>query len=196
MRKRADVNAILAAALSVFSEFGFGKTTLSDVAGKAGMTQSNLYLYFTNKSDLYNKTAIYALSKWQAHVAAAMEGEKEVRTRFLVMCKSAVGYLEKDAELRNLLIKDPDIFPLFPENDPYEAVNHASVAMLENILAQGIAEKKFRPVPVKRTAEDLFLIYKMLVIRAYLHAEGGLSAETAENTLNLLANGLFASPEK
>lgn len=190
MRKRADINGILEAALDVFSRYGFRKATLEEVAELAGMTKSNLYLYFTNKNDLYDKTVFYALGKWQAHVAAAMAGEHDVEARFLTMCRSAIGYLEKDLALRSLLIKDPDIFPLFPEKDPYEQVNRASVAILEQILSEGAAEKKFRPVPINRTAEDLFLIYKMLVIRALTH--GGLATETAENTLMLLTKGLFA----
>jgi hypothetical protein len=39
------------------------------------------------------------------------------------MCRKAVDYLAQDDDLRRLLVRDPDIFPMFPQNDPFADVN-------------------------------------------------------------------------
>lgn len=44
--------AILEAALDVFSEKGFAKTTFDEIALKAGFTKGAIYWYFRNKADL------------------------------------------------------------------------------------------------------------------------------------------------
>lgn len=44
--------AILEAAESLFRSFGFGKTTMADIAKGCGMSPANLYRYFTNKADI------------------------------------------------------------------------------------------------------------------------------------------------
>jgi AcrR family transcriptional regulator len=44
---------ILAAALAVFSELGFGRATLNDVAERAGVTKGAVYHYFESKEQLF-----------------------------------------------------------------------------------------------------------------------------------------------
>jgi len=44
---------IFEAALKVFSDKGFDKTTLEDVADKVGLSKPAIYLYFKNKEDLF-----------------------------------------------------------------------------------------------------------------------------------------------
>ncbi len=45
---------ILDAALKKFAEKGFKDTTMADIAGKAGLSVGNLYLYYKNKTALFN----------------------------------------------------------------------------------------------------------------------------------------------
>ncbi|MCB1660881.1 MAG: TetR family transcriptional regulator, partial [Pseudomonadales bacterium] len=44
---------ILAAAMSVFSQKGWQKTSLDEVAAAAGMTKGAIYWHFRNKNDLF-----------------------------------------------------------------------------------------------------------------------------------------------
>ena len=48
---------ILAAAYARFQRFGFGKTTMAEIAGDCGMSAANLYRYFENKEDIGVHTA-------------------------------------------------------------------------------------------------------------------------------------------
>src|ERR1700744_5848322 len=52
-RKDARPAEIIEAALSVFAENGFAAAKLEDIARRAGIAKSSLYLYFETKEDLF-----------------------------------------------------------------------------------------------------------------------------------------------
>jgi AcrR family transcriptional regulator len=192
MKPRENIETIYQTALEVFAQYGFSKATMEDIAGRLSMTKGNLYLYAKNKQDLYHKTAAYALLKWQARVAEAVAGKSDVKEKFLTMCAKSVEYLAKDKHLRNLLLRDPDIFPMFPVKDPFEGINRNSVEMIKSILRQGIAEGVFRPFDVDRISEVIFMIYKMFVIRMYIKTDDHMLHKMFEDTVDLCTRGLFA----
>ena len=191
MKPREDIATIYQVALAAFAEFGYRKTTMDDVAGRLHMTKGNLYLYVKNKKDLYHQTVSHALLKWQSKVLEAVERQKDVKRKFFTMCFKAVEYLAEDNELRQVLVRDPDIFPMFPVKDPFHEINRNSVALIKSILNQGIAEKVFRPVEPERISEVIFMVYKMFIIRMYIKTEEKQIHEMFEDTVDLFSLGLF-----
>lgn len=191
MRKKENIETIYMAALKTFARFGYQKTTVEDIAKTINMTKGNLYLYVKNKKDLYRGTVAWALQNWQLRVAAAVDRETDARRRFEVMCFKAVEYLSSDQYFRQVLIHDPDIFPMFPQKDPFEEINRNSVMMIKNILEQGIKEKVFRKVDVGRVSEIIFLIYKMFIIRTYIKNETDFMQQVFAETVELVTHGLF-----
>ena len=191
MRKKEKIETIYKAALKVFADFGYKKATVEDIAGQLNMTKGNLYLYVKSKKELYRETVSWALQKWQMRVGEAIEKEVDVKNRFHVMCFKAVEYLSRDDHFRRVLIHDPDIFPMFPERDPFQEINRNSVLMIKNILEQGIREKKFRDVDTERVSEILFLIYKMFIIRTYIKNKDSVMQQVFAETVELLTLGLY-----
>ena len=191
MKPRENVETIYQVALAAFAEFGYRKTTMDDVAGRLHMTKGNLYLYVKNKKDLYHQTVSHALLKWQSKVLEAVERQKDVKRKFFTICFKAVEYLAQDAELRQVLVRDPDIFPMFPLKDPFHEINRNSVELIKSILKQGIAEKVFRPVDPERISEVIFMVYKMFIIRMYIKTEKQQIHEMFEDTVDLFSLGLF-----
>lgn len=191
MRKKEDIETIYKGALPVFGRFGYAKTTMEAVADALGMTKGNLYLYVKNKKELYRETVAWALRSWQNRVREAVEREKEARLRFQVMCTKAVEYLAGDTDFKHILQHDPDIFPMFGDNDPFEAINAESTAMIRNILEQGVREKTFRPVNTDGMAQVLFMIYKMFIIRWYIQGKDTGREIIFKETMDLMTHGLF-----
>ena len=191
MKQKIGSATLYTAALSTFAEYGYKKTTMEDIAGRLGMTKGNLYRYCKNKQDLYHHTVSHALLRWQDYVAEAVAGEDDARRQFMVMCARAIEYLSLDSDFRNVLIRDPDIFPLFPAADPFEEINRKSLSMAKAVLKNGIAQKGFRDIDPDATAEVLFSIYKMMIIRLYIHTDEKTILETVRQAIDLLANGLF-----
>ena len=55
---------ILAAALEIFSSYGFRGTTLDQIADKAGLSKPNLLYYFASKEEIYRSLLTSLLTRW------------------------------------------------------------------------------------------------------------------------------------
>ena len=51
--------AVFDAALEVFSQYGFRRTSMGDIAEAAGISRPALYLMFDNKEDLFRQLAVF-----------------------------------------------------------------------------------------------------------------------------------------
>ena len=193
MRPKIPIEEIYNAALQVFAEFGYKKATVEDIAVKLDMTKGNLYFYAKNKKDLYEKTVSYALVNWQTLVRNEILKETSVKKQLLIMCQKAIDYLDEAHELRSILKRDPEIFPMFPASDPYEKINNHSIQMIRVILEKGISEKIFRPVNAERISTVIFSIYKMFIIRTYIqdNADKENIRGLFDETMDLATKGLF-----
>lgn len=71
-------NRILDAAVGLFVHYGYDKTTVNDIARKAGVSQGTIYLHFESKNDLLEKLILretqgYA-EEWLARIDADPDG--------------------------------------------------------------------------------------------------------------------------
>ncbi|GGQ82970.1 TetR/AcrR family transcriptional regulator [Couchioplanes azureus] len=72
---------ILDAALTVFCQYGYGKTTMQDVARAAGMSRAALYLHFRTKEDLFRAGSRRAHARALDRADAALEAPGDVVSR-------------------------------------------------------------------------------------------------------------------
>jgi AcrR family transcriptional regulator len=70
-RKEARPQELLSAAVELFVERGFASTRLEDVAKRAGVSKGTLYLYYTNKEDLFKAVVRRPKSRWPSSKATA-----------------------------------------------------------------------------------------------------------------------------
>jgi len=190
MKRASREGKIFDAALKLFAQYGYKKTTLEDVAGECGMTPGNIYFYVKNKKDLYEKTVRNALDRWRASVAGAVANEKSAPEKFAVMARRSFEYLSDRGDITAILSRDPDIFTLSPGEDRFRDINEGAMRIMEDILAQGVREKSFHKMNVGHAAEFLFSVYIMFLIRAYVKKEGENVKRTFQEGLGLILRGL------
>lgn len=190
-KKQSKLHHIYDAALKTFARFGYKKATVEDIAAAAGMTKGNLYLYVKDKRDLYEKSVAHGLLKWQGRVREEVSREEDVEKQFLILGAKAYEYLAEDDSLRTILINDPSIFPLSPSEDRFEHINNESISMLKSVLKKGIAEKRFGEIDVDYTAQFLFSIYVMFIIKTYVKSEGSSTGRMFQEGLQIILRGLL-----
>ena len=191
MIQKKDLIEIFDAALPVFADYGYKKATLDDIAQKLNMTGGNFYRYFKNKRDLYEQTVNHALTQWQTYATASIPPDADIRTQFIVMSTKAVEYLSQNDTFRRLLIRDPEIFPIFPADDPYEKINDDSMGLVRSMLENGIASKEFRPVDPELATQLLWLIYKTFITQIYVKNHGKAMQDIWSVFVDMITNGLF-----
>lgn len=59
LNKKQKKEALFQTAFHLFTEKGFAKTTISEIADKAGLGKGTFYLYFRDKYDLRNKLIVH-----------------------------------------------------------------------------------------------------------------------------------------
>ena len=133
----------------------------------------------------------FGLLRWQERVAEVSAKMEDPVERFRRSCLEAFRHLSEDRDLREVLVKDPAVFPLSSHDDPYKEINQASVSLLESLIADGINSGRFRDVDPDLSARFLFSVYVMFVIKTYIHPEDGAGRRLFETGLDLVLHGLL-----
>ena len=63
VNKQQKETSLLKTAFEFFTTKGFSKTSISDIAGKAGVAKGTFYLYFKDKYDIRNKLVAHKSSQ-------------------------------------------------------------------------------------------------------------------------------------
>lgn len=149
-RKAARPGEIIAAGLACFAEHGYERTRLEDVATRAGIGKSTLYLYFESKEALFRATvAAHVDSTFteMRHLVDRHEGSAAALLQ-LVLTKAYERFVRSEAlTLLRIIIAEGDRFPEL-RRFFYEAEICHGRELLERLLAHGIASGEFRAGPV------------------------------------------------
>ncbi len=136
---------ILEAAITVFSEAGFRKTTMQDVATQAGVGKGTIYLYFSSKEELLGKMLLMVLQDYlhQVQVIAAEEGS--VKTRLEQLFLSYIEGAKKNRQKFKFLMQSS---VGMGESFKRKAVNTRTRIFeeIQELVQEGIDNGTIRPV--------------------------------------------------
>ena len=195
--KQYTQEQIYETSLSVFAKYGYKKTTMEDIAGELGMTQGNIYLYVRNKRDLYEKSVLYAVYKFEKYMVEALGREDDVVKQIISMSEAGFEYISKDTNFRSILTSDKELLlkpkeEIFsPENnEQYLGIHAFAKNMLVNSLKKGIENKRFREFNVEYISELLSQIYMMFIKRIFVMPEEMSRREMTKEIVNLVLYGI------
>jgi TetR/AcrR family acrAB operon transcriptional repressor len=164
--------ALLDAALLVFSRDGFSASRLVDIAAEAGVTRGAIYHHFQNKATLYLALLERAEAEQQAVMQKAIEeggSIAEITQRIMTTSLRALAQRPTFRAVMALsLFKVADSQEL---SDLIEKRKQEAVTLIESIaavMAQGIAAGDFRQDLDPRTAARAFLAYQQGLTRLWL----------------------------
>jgi AcrR family transcriptional regulator len=171
-RKDARPQELLAAALDLFVERGFASTRLEDVARRAGVSKGTLYLYFTNKEELFKavvrENIVQALGEAE-DIISSYEGHSADLLRCVVL-----GWWErlgatKVSGIIKLVMAEAGNFPDLALFYQEEVINR-STSMINSMFERAMARKEFRPIHVEVMTQ--VLIAPMLMLITWKHSVG------------------------
>ncbi len=134
--------AILAAATETFARFGFKKTSIDDVARRAGIGKGTVYLHFESKEELFGavvrRLVVKGLAELEAAVAAARTPAAKIRA-FLEVRQRQHLQIASD-----LGITAESLLELLAHAEPHRRESRArEAALLEEIIREGNARGAF-----------------------------------------------------
>ena len=144
--REARLQAILDAALDVFSEKGYAATRLEDVAARAGVAKGTIYLYVPSKQALFEaliRSAIaLPIEALDQRIAALdVPAEMMLRTLFAWMRREVLGTRRK--EIARLVLSEAGRFPEIAEFYHREVISRG-LGILRRIAETAVARGEFR----------------------------------------------------
>jgi AcrR family transcriptional regulator len=197
-RRRADArpDEVLDAALELFTEQGFAKTTVDQVARRAGLSKGAVYLYFSSKEALLEGLVTRAIKPISTSVfegIASYKGDpRPVLARFLRLVAQVMAE-EKTRAVPLIVFREapanPAIAALFRT-----AVLDRSLPAMVSLLTQGVEGGYIRPVDPELTARTVIgpvLAHVLLSEIFGIAPDGGLQMDRlVDNHLAILMDGL------
>jgi AcrR family transcriptional regulator len=154
VKQQAAQEAIFDAALEVISRADFDGLRMQDIAAAAGTATSTLYNYFKDKEDMlyYVDRRLHEIVLGRMKEISAQAGPAPQRLRDVI--KEIFQFAGKYHIAFDLAERSgvPDRMPV---EDKRGIVDQA-VSCFERILTDGIEDRQFRAVDVRRTANVLF----------------------------------------
>ncbi|KEO57538.1 TetR/AcrR family transcriptional regulator [Thioclava indica] len=197
-RRRAEArpDEVLDAALSLFTEKGYARTTVDQVAKRAGFSKGTVYLYFASKEAILEglvQRTVEPIAEAAFETMTDYRGDpRPVLAQFLRAMAQALADSKTRAVVMIILQEAPaapNISALFRK-----AVLGRALPAVTALLAQGVAGGHIRAIDPELTARSVLgpVIGHLLLSEIFrIRPEGGLQMDRlVENHLTLLFAGL------
>lgn len=191
--KTATRDRILMAASARIMHYGYGKTTMAEIAADCGMSPGNIYRFFEAKIDIAEAMARkhYAEEQSQLSVIARRKdrpADWRLKEVFLVRLREGYEMINKNAkilEVAEVLARERPLFS--NQNLAAERV------FLSALLTEGVEAGVFGPMDAEFTAEMMqAALMKFSVPQMFSQLTLPRLERELEGVMSLLMNGLYA----
>jgi len=183
---------IVAAARRIFAQCGYRCCTVDNIAEQAGIAKGTLYLYFKSKEEIYLTALMADVSNLQQEASrrvAAATGAREKVREFVAV---RLEHSERNADFWRIFFSEFSNLAVSPaaQSKPFQAAVQRSVAQLERILQDGIAQREIHNLPVRRTAMAIADLIRCVIERRLMGFVKSTAREDLAFVMNLLWSGL------
>lgn len=148
---------ILDAALTLFVEKGFAATRLDDVAKRAGLSKAAIYLYFSDKTALFEGVIQQAVGRNLGTVETMLAAHRgpvaDLLPRILEFMASRIEDTPM-ASVAKVVISESRAFPEIGRFYLKEVIGRG-LPLMEGLIARGIAQGEFRKVDPAMTVRSM-----------------------------------------
>ena len=109
MKKKSKESSLLNTAFEFFTTKGFSKTSITDIASKAGVGKGTFYLYFKDKYDIRRKLIAGKSAQVMTIAAYALAQQTEPMSfedKFIFLIDNIINQLDENKSLLNFISKN------------------------------------------------------------------------------------------
>ncbi|VVD29497.1 TetR/AcrR family transcriptional regulator [Paraburkholderia dioscoreae] len=154
-RSEQRLKAILEAARLVFSEVGYASATMTEIAGRVGVSEATIFTYFASKRDL----CVRVLGNWYDEIITQVENELPLiagtRNKFAYLVRTHLYRLTVDGTGLCALILSEGREKDDKFGDVIVELQRRYTAPMMSVLAEGVASGDVRadmPLGLLRSA--------------------------------------------
>lgn len=181
---------IVAAATEHFSRYGYGKTTVSDLAKSIGFSKAYIYKFFESKQAIGEVICGHCLGEIEADIIAAIESgnapPEKLRRLFKTMTESSLRLFFQDRKLYEIAAS--------AATERWQAVQAYEVRVqkiLQDILQEGRQTGDFeRKTPLDETVLSIYLVMRPYINPLLLQHSFDYSEEAPAHLASLVLRSL------
>ena len=180
---------ILNAAKKLFTNYGFKKVSMDEIASEAGVTKKTVYTYFSSKEELLK----YCIKEELQNMRKIIENVESKKLDFMETVHQVIYNLlkyKKNCKFLKMLFKESEILKNEQLKDNLKIVDKEIQNYIRKQLDLAIQNDK---IEVQNIDITTFLIYKMYIALMIDWNEDYKKLdekEIADNILHFLVNGL------
>ena len=180
---------ILNAAKKLFTNYGFKKVSMDEIASEAGVTKKTVYTYFSSKEELLK----YCIKEELQNMRKIIENVESKKLDFMETLHQVIYNLlkyKKNCKFLKMLFKESEILKNEQLKDNLKIVDKEIQNYIRKQLELAIQNDK---IEVQNIDITTFLIYKMYIALMIDWNEDYKKLdekEIADNILHFLVNGL------
>lgn len=182
---------ILEAAMERFKQFGYGKTTMAEIAADCNMSAANLYRYFESKNEIAANLCRQCMQECVCQVqnscaestaSQALEGFILETFRFKYQQWTEMPRI---SEIVHTIMEG--------HHELIEEYKRNKKQVLMEILQRGVDSGEFRIDDLQRTAESILMATIVFDVPIFMHLYPKETFEAmAKDIAQLMINGLLA----
>ena len=191
MRKREQ---ILKSATNLFTDHGYRKTSMEEVAKTAGVAKGTVYLYYRNKAELLMHALAFQNEQYMDQLSTALDPVLSPRDQLRQMISLSISMSRKLPLFSRLTGGDRELALVLQDidDDTLVQVSKMKIDFIAKMI-DAATEGKIAPPVVKQRAQVLLdLMYAVNIGGQWPQSEFSLD-EYAELVANMLVNGLAAN---
>ena len=180
---------ILNAAKKLFTNYGFKKVSMDEIASEAGVTKKTVYTYFSSKEELLK----YCIKEELQNMRKIIENVESKKLDFMETVNQVIYNLlkyKKNCKFLKMLFKESEILKNEQLKENLKIVDKEIQNYIRKQLELAIQNDK---IEVQNIDITTFLIYKMYIALMIDWNEDYKKLdekEIADNILHFLVNGL------
>lgn len=184
--KKKVRRSIVEAASSIFSRYGYRKTSMDDIAKAFGMGKASLYYYFKGKEDIFEAVVVHEADLLRASLIEILASRQDARLKLKNYILVRMNSLRKLSNYYNAIFSsDLSHFDFIERiREKYDA---EEVHTIERILKEGARTRTFRVENTELAAIAITTAMKGLEIPLFWKKMD----KGVESRLNDILNMLF-----
>ncbi|CAM4120626.1 TetR/AcrR family transcriptional regulator [Paenibacillus alkaliterrae] len=174
---------ILAAALKLFSELGYYRTSMDDIAKEANVAKGTLYYHFTGKGRLFETLITEGIQMLMNEIKQVLEVDAAADKQIRAIVDKHVELFLRYSELIHILSNEisngiePDILGRF------EVLKQQYIDFLVKIMQQGYKDGELNRLPFELAAAGMLGLIESVSVYYNKH-KNRLSIDDLHETVN------------
>ena len=189
MIKKAEIRTkILNSARDIFTRYGYGKTSMDDIAGEMGKGKSTIYYYFKSKEEIFKAVIEQELLSMQTKIFQEVSKKEDAREKLKTYVVERMQGLKKMKDIYHVLRNEFKSNRDFTEQTRQQT-DQIEIEVVISILDQGVRDGIFHLEDTLLTSVAIVTALKGMEIPLLIAENGGESL--LEQRLDRLIDVLF-----